>query len=76
MLNKPYTPPVSDARSLVLEFLRGGVHTWAELRAVTAFNDDYLGVVLSELLAQRQVRTECRAEARFYRLAPGQRAAC
>jgi hypothetical protein len=66
MLNKTHTPPSDAAQLRVLEALQGGERTWLEIQAVTDFNNDYLGIVLGELLGRRMVKTGHRGEVRVY----------
>ena len=66
MLNKTHTPPSDAAQLRVLEALRAGERTWLEIQAVTEFNNDYLGIVLGELLGRRMVKTGHRGEVRVY----------
>lgn len=66
MLNKLHVPSSEVAQLRVLDALRGGERTWQELQAVTDFNNDYLGILLGELLGRRMVRTGHRDEVRVY----------
>jgi hypothetical protein len=65
MLNKTHIPPHA-AQLRVLEILRDNLSTWDELQAATEFNNDYLGLVLGELISQRKVRTGHRDDVRVY----------
>jgi hypothetical protein len=69
MLNKTYIPPPLAAQLRLLEILRDNFRTWDELQAVTKFKNDYLGLVLGELISQRKVRTGHRDDVRVYWLA-------
>ena len=69
MLNKSHIAPPFAAQRQVLEALRGGAYTWDEIQSMTEFNNDYLGLVIGELLGQRKVRTGHKNEVRFYWLA-------
>lgn len=66
MLNKTHTLPSDAAQLRVLEALQDGERTWLEIQAVTDFNNDYLGIVLGELLGRRMVKTGHRGEVRVY----------
>jgi hypothetical protein len=66
MLNKTHTPPSDAAQLRVLEALQRGERTWLEIQAVTDFNNDYLGIVLGELLGRRMVKTGHRGDVRVY----------
>lgn len=71
MLNTIETPTRFAAQLRILEVLQDGAHTWAEIQDITGFNNDYLGVVLADLLlAQRKLRTEHRGDVRLYSLRP------
>ena len=66
MLNKSHIPPPLVAQLLVVGVLQDRAHTWDEIQAATEFSNDYLGLVLGELLGQRRVRTGHKNEVRFY----------
>jgi hypothetical protein len=66
MLNKAHVPPSDAAQLRVLDALRDGERTWQEIQAVTEFNNDYLGILLGELLGRRMVKTGHRGEVRVY----------
>jgi hypothetical protein len=50
----------------VLDALAGGERTWQEIQALTDFNNDYLGILLGELLGRRMVKTGHRGGVRVY----------
>lgn len=66
MLNKAHIPPSDAAQLRVLDALQRGARTWHEIQALTDFNNDYLGILLSELLGRRMVQTGHRGEVRVY----------
>jgi len=66
MLNKSHIPPPDGAQLQVLKVLQDKPHTWDEIRAATEFSNDYLGLVIGELLGQRKVRTGHQNEVRIY----------
>ncbi len=66
MLNKPHTPPSDAAQLRVLHALEHGERTWHEIQALTDFNNDYLGILLGELLGRRMVQTGHRGDVRVY----------
>ena len=66
MLNKVHVPPADAAQLRVLDVLRDGERTWQEIQALTDFNNDYLGILLGELLGRRMVKTGHRGEVRVY----------
>jgi hypothetical protein len=66
MLNKAHIPPSDAAQLRVLNVLEGGEHTWQEIQALTDFNDDYLGILLGELMGRRMVKTGYRGDVRVY----------
>jgi hypothetical protein len=66
MLNKTRTP-LSDAAQLrVLDALQDGERTWLEIQALTDFKNDYLGLLLGELLGRRMIKTGHRGTIRVY----------
>jgi hypothetical protein len=66
MLNKSHIQSPESAQLLVLKSLRDGAHTWNEIQAVTTFGNDYLGLVLGELMGQRKIRTGHQDDMRLY----------
>ncbi len=66
MLNKEHTPPSDAAQLQVSDALQGGECMWHEIQAVNDFNNDYLGILLGELLGPRLVKTGHRGEVRVY----------
>jgi hypothetical protein len=66
LLNKTHIPPSDAAQLRVLEALQAGERTWQEIQALTDFNNDYLGILLGELLGRRMVKTGHRGEVRVY----------
>ena len=66
MLNKTRTPPSDAAQLQVLDALQDGERTWLEIQALTDFNNDYLGLLLSEQLGKRMVKTGHRGAIRAY----------
>ena len=66
MLNKPNTPTVGIAKLQVLAVLQDKAHSWNEIQNITHFNDDYLGIVLGELMIQRLIRTGSKNNVRLY----------
>lgn len=66
MLNKPHTPPPDAAQLQVLNALQDGERTWLEIQLLTDFNNDYLGMLLGELLGRRMVKTGHRGNVRVY----------
>ncbi len=66
MLNKANIPPSDAAQLRVLDALQGGERTWHEIQAATDFNNDYLGMLLGELLGRRMVKTGHRDGVRVY----------
>jgi len=66
MLNKEHTPPSDAAQLRVLDALQDGERTWHEIQALTDFNNDYLGILLGELLGRRLVKTGHRGDVRVY----------
>lgn len=66
MLNKPHIQPSDAAQLRVLDALQHGERTWLEIQAMTDFNNDYLGILLGELLGRRMVKTGHRGDARVY----------
>jgi hypothetical protein len=66
MLNKVHIPASDAAQLRVLDVLRAGERTWYELQALTDFNNDYLGILLGELLGRRLVLTGYREDVRVY----------
>lgn len=66
MLNKANALPTDAAQLRLLDVLRGGARTWLEIQALTEFNNDYLGILLGELLGRRMVKTGHRGEVRVY----------
>ena len=66
MLNREHTPSSDAAQLRVVDALRAGERTWDEIRTLTDFNNDYLGILLGELLGKRMVRTGHRGDVRVY----------
>lgn len=66
MLNKVHIPPSDAAQLRVLAALQDGERTWHEIQAATEFNNDYLGILLGELLGRRMVKTGHRGNVRVY----------
>lgn len=66
MLNKAHIPPSDAAQLRVLNALRDGARTWQEIQTLTDFNNDYLGILLGELLGRRMVKTGHRGDVRVY----------
>lgn len=66
MLNKVHIPASDAAQLLVIDVLRAGERTWYEIQALTDFNNDYLGILLGELLGRRLVMTGHRDDVRVY----------
>ena len=66
MLNKTHTPPSDAAQLRVLDALQDGARTWLEIQALTDFNNDYLGILLGELLGRGLVKTGHRGDVRVY----------
>lgn len=66
MLNKPNTPIVGVAKLQVLQVLQDRAHTWSEIQHITKFTDDYLGIVLGELMIQRLIKTSSKNDIRVY----------
>ncbi len=66
MLNKTDTPPTNAAQLRVLDALQHGERTWQEIQSLTDFNNDYLGILLGELLGRRMVKTGHRGDVRVY----------
>lgn len=66
MLNKTHIPPSNAAQLRVLDALQDGERTWQEIQALTDFNNDYLGILLGELLGSRLVKTGHRGDVRVY----------
>lgn len=66
MLNRGHIPSSDAAQLRVLDALRAGERTWDEIRTLTDFNNDYLGILLGELLGKRMVRTGHRGDVRVY----------
>ena len=55
-------------REKLLAALDGGARNWAELRAVTKLNEEWLGLTIGELLDQRRIWTRAWGEVRYYGL--------
>jgi hypothetical protein len=52
----------------VLDQLQGGARTWEQLRALTKFNDDILGLTILELLNLRKIWATQKNDVRVYGL--------
>lgn len=50
----------------ILKALQTGFRTWADIKEVTKFNDDRLGLTLCELLGLRKIWTAQRDGVRVY----------
>jgi hypothetical protein len=52
----------------VLDQLQGGARTWDQLRALTKFSDEILGLTILELLNQRKIWATQKNDIRVYGL--------
>jgi hypothetical protein len=50
----------------ILGQLKGGIHTWEQLRMLTKINDENLGFTIGELLNLRKIWAAQKSEVRVY----------
>jgi hypothetical protein len=68
MKKRPPQPPPDDPHQRVLDAIREGRRTWEEIAAVTRLGDSRLGLIFSDLLARKKVKTTYRGGVRVYLL--------
>ena len=68
MKKRPNPPPQHDPQKRVLDAIREGRRTWEEIAAATQLSDNQLGLIFSDLLVGKKVKTLHREGVRVYLL--------